>query len=426
MSHANNLPKVCRCGIFIALRDKQAKNISKSVDLQRKFSLFFEDISHDASGKAPVGLCRTCYLALYDLSHGKALSVNSRSATQFDFGLDINSLPKTRNAIDCVGNCVVCKIVREHIGTPVRQLGLKAPKVGRKRSQENKNVSLSVTSSCKKCFKRLSASEVSNTAKHICVSKTTSVRFVTSQLMDTGLQEYVLSSSLKDAETLSAPFVDTVTVKTFGRPRQLNFSASKSGSSTSKVSLGFKELIGLKSLSNTFSNNMLSNVKKVLGPNVVLPSMTKFRDDKNASLGHLFGVIDLQLETIVDGKKQIGTHSVIYCTDMNKLLKDWSGETFDKETKLICKLSCDHGQQYLKVALQIINEPKWSNSVDDFLIVVAAEVPETHLNLGMIFSLEPLQNFIHHGNHVLFITGDLKCMQLLQGKQLIIVDLTAI
>ena len=163
---------------------------------------------------------------------------------------EINSLPKTRNAIDCVGNCVVCKIVREHIGTPVRQLGLKAPKVGRKRYQENKNVSLSVTSSCKKCFKRLSASEVSNTAKHICVSKTTSVRFVTSQLMDTGLQEYVLSSSLKNAETLSAPFVDTVTVKTFGRPRQLNFSASKSGSSTSKVSLGFKELSSIYTTQN--------------------------------------------------------------------------------------------------------------------------------------------------------------------------------
>ena len=56
--------------------------------------IYIEDISHDASGKAPVGLCRTCYLALYDLSHGKALSVNSRSVTQFDFGLDINSLPK--------------------------------------------------------------------------------------------------------------------------------------------------------------------------------------------------------------------------------------------------------------------------------------------------------------------------------------------
>ena len=161
---------------------------------------------------------------------------------------------------------------------------------------------------------------------------------MTSQLMDTGLQEYVLSSLLKDAKTSSSAFVDTPMVKTFGKPRQLNLSASKSGPSTSRVSLGFKELIDLKSLSSTFSNSMLSNVKKVLGVIVILPSVTKFRDDKDASLSHLFGKIDLQFETIVDGEKQTGIHSVIYCIDINKLLKDESGEAFDKETKLICKL----------------------------------------------------------------------------------------
>ena len=71
-------------------------------------------------------------------------------------------------------------------------------------------------------------------------------------------------------------------------------------------------------------------------------------------------------------------------------------------------ISCNDGQQYLKVDLQIINEPKWSNSVDDFLIVVAAEVPETHLSLRMISCLKPLYNFIHYGNHVIFITWRLE------------------
>ena len=101
-------------------------------------------------------------------------------------------------------------------------------------------------------------------------------------------------------------------------------------------------LIGIKSLSNCISNNILKRLNSAIKNEAIkFPSMSSFYSDRDATLGRFFTSTDeMEFECFnEEGERVQVCIPFVYCNDIVGLINLWAAGSFDES--LIMKLS-DH------------------------------------------------------------------------------------
>ena len=262
-------------------------------------------------------------------------------------------------------------------------------------------------------------------SRHRCVPLSESVEVLCHTMERTGVADKVMSNlvsrKLTDDLEMSPPSTSFSVSRLNGPPLKLNISNEKLKERCTKLEL--RSLIGVKSLSNCISNNTLRKINSAIkSKSVKFPSVSSYYSDRDAALSKYFSSTDeLQFELHQKDDqstddKYLANVPMIYCNDINGLIKDWwPSDTSDTFPTLVIKCSVDYGQGFLKVSVQILNDERYSNSVSELLLVALVEAPETRKNLLTIFSIESFQNFFSDPDFSTILVADNKCLQLMLG-----------
>lgn len=414
--HKKALSRICRrCAIVIA--GKKSTLLLTEV-IRNDYKVFFGiDLDNDNPFYGPQVLCSTCRTALSQLKNGKELSQISKSLTPSPLlsNVGCDSKPITRSQQTCSNQdpCYICNIFlnapKQGQVSTLRKIKLQNPP-GRKRKAINlENVTPPPRPCCNTCFKELTNTEiVSSMKKHVCLESPDRVIHALNVLEKSGIQDCIISQGIQKA-VLDHEGIIKISTGQAGRPM-----IYKVGHSTQVQKginkLELKALVGLKTLSNCISNNVLKKINGVM-EGVKFPCIQKYYSQKNACIGKLFDQIMVEMENSEGRREEV---KFVYCVDIVKLIQIWWTGYGDGNVIKV-KLSFDSGQDFLKFGIQILNDIEHSNSINDFLLVVVVQAIETRNNLLQIFSLPCFKNLLTTDSVQVFLSGDLKCFHLVAG-----------
>lgn len=416
--HRKALRRICRrCGnahpphklrsISDRIRDSYSQN-------------WGEDLKLDDPNFMPSVICNTCRINLDMLMTGNTISEKSLSSSPACFDKQLN----LRNTVFCNSEapCLLCQKM-EHFTTDSivsRRKISKEKSAGRKPLHGDDST---FEINCGSCFKPLCVTERESPARHKCSSlKNKVVHQVMSAIENSKISESdVLSATVsrsmnddEDQPSTSGVLVCLPNITGIGGPPKKVLITSPNQVSDAKRVLPLRSLIGLKSISSSVSNNTLKRLNICTGSRfsgVKFPHIKRMYSDRNVSIGRFFASETLLLE---ESKKLI-SKQVIICNDIADLILNWISSTDEDENGISVKISVDHGQGFLKVGVQVIDKPEFSNSVSDFLLLCVAEVSESRHNLLSLLSLPQFVRFFENGRFTILISADLKCLQLMAG-----------
>ena len=428
-THKLELKQVCRrCGDVY--HKQKVKSLSESTKNAYK-EFWGIDLNDDDEYMAPSVLCPTCYCAIRHLKSGNASKVgeNSRSYSQCNFA-NINKA-KTRFQIQQSATLLcsvdnICDVCNKYIEYKSRNVTdnkalFAKSSAGRKKVIPATDVDVPKPI-CPKCFKELTSIELNAMETHKCMGKEKSVMNCTTVLNKANIEEQVMSNILDN--NINDDDSDTTSTISVSRLRGHSMKVSiNHHRKKSPERLTLKSLIGIKGLSNCVSNNNLKKINSILleETNVRFPSVNRLYEDRRKCLGNLF-----DYEFIMNSNRATDDHTgasmvnnkasfpLVYCNDIQQLVEGWLKPSANKQITTL-KISVDHGQDFLKISLQIIDNPKFANSVSHLLLLAVVEVPESREILQYIFALNSFKRLFNDPNFTIVICADIKCHQLMLG-----------
>ena len=415
--HTKALLRICRrCGNVNP--SHKVRSISDRIrDLYREH--WNVDLSVDDPDTMPCVICNTCRMYLDLLNKGKHVSQNCLASSQENFDREINL--RNRGFCSLETPCNLCQKTLEFESQTIDAKKASKRSVGRKPLQDS---SSTVDLNCSSCFKSLNHTEVTSPARHKCtVVKSRVVSQVLTAIDSSSISDSdVLSATMSrnfDHETDQRSFGTVLTLPNTtgvgGPPKKVIISSPRADSSVTRV-LPLRSLIGLKSISSTVSNQSLkrlnfhTDISKLSG--VKFPHIERMYSDRDASIGRSFVCESVLLE---DSNKDLVLKEVVVCNDISSLILNWISSDDEGEDVISLKIGIDHGQGFLKVGVQVIDKPEFSNSVSDFLLLCVAEVSESRHNLLSLLTLEPFVTFFENQRFTTMLSADIKCLQLLAG-----------
>lgn len=318
-------------------------------------------------------------------------------------GYNLDEAEKTKYSIKTCCKCFFCSIVQKEIPTPST--------LHKENRRRNKSI-LPTKIRCDKCL-----SEIKRGINHKC-SKATLVSQAKRILKENNVEEALIAKFVVEKKKEN---VHNLTVKNFkGKPTTVFLEKP------SKVDpFTLTDMMEIQKDITGSDKKSIKLLKKLRKKKMSIePNLFAKLSNKIDEVHTFFRVSDEMVEVGNDLSRSKETRKIVFCYRIKEFISFVLQKRQLETEDILIKFSCDSGGGSLKVSLSVVlkshliegKQEKLGSVQRIFLIAIAQNMPETNLNLRILFRLIGVTDLCDIGSNVWF-TGDLKIYNRCFGVQ---------